>query len=58
MCDYKFDQDRFFDQLRDFTDFAEASERERQQKGSSPRPCELQKLAPPSEKPEDLTAHA
>ena len=27
MFDYKFDQDRFFDQLRDFTDFAEASER-------------------------------
>ena len=32
MFDYKFAQDRFFDQLRDFTDFAEASERERQQK--------------------------
>ena len=32
MFDYKFDQDRLFDQLRDFTDFAEASERERQQK--------------------------
>ena len=35
MSDYKSDQDKFFDQLRDLTDFAEANERERQQKYKS-----------------------